>query len=124
MAKQALRVEYESFGKTHTCFISPTDIRALIDKTMPATVVEISQEGIDGLPVIAQVGKAYRSRSGKALIINTSESGGDIMTPWTSFKKVIEGKVEKARLSRLNPPPKPQPQATAQGIREGLARGF
>lgn len=122
LEKAALRIDYESFGKSHTAYISPAGIRALIEKMMPADVEEV-RTGIDGTEVISQVGRAWRSRSGRALVITTSQSQGELMTPWSGFKRVIEKKVEKARLSRFTPPPKPQPRPSS-GLSDGLAGGF
>jgi len=122
MAKAALRIDYESFGKSHTAYISPMGIRSLIEKMMPADVEEV-RAGIDSTDVITQVGKAWRSRSGKALVITTSQSQGELMVPWSGFKRVIEKKVEKARLSRFTPPPKPRPRPSS-GLSDGLAGGF
>jgi len=123
----AVKVTYESFGKTHTAFIGAAGVRSLTGPAqMPCDVEEI-QEGADGTEVISQVGKAWRSRSGKALVINTSQSQGELMVPWTGFKKVIEKKVEKARLSRFTPPDKPRPRPsteTGNPMNAGLARGF
>ncbi|OPX71331.1 MAG: hypothetical protein A4E36_00097 [Methanoregulaceae archaeon PtaB.Bin009] len=127
LEKAALRIDYESFGKSHVAYVSLRGIRSLIGPTqMPADVEEV-RTGIDGTEVISQVGKAWRSRSGKALVINTSQSQGELMVPWTGFKKVIEKKVEKARLSRFTPPDKPRPRPsteTGNPMNAGLARGF
>lgn len=127
LEKQALRIEITTFNQKHVAYISVAGIRQLIGPTqMPADVEEI-RAGIDGTEVITQVGKAWRSRSGKALVINTSQSQGELMVPWTGFKKVIEKKVEKARLSRFTPPEKPRPRPsteTGNPMNAGLARGF
>jgi hypothetical protein len=126
LEKNALRIIYESFGTSHTVYISPAGIRSLIEKIMPADVVTI-REGIDGTEVIESVGRAWRSRSGKALMILTNQSAGEIMCPWGQFKKVIEKKVEKATVSRFTPPEKPRPRPSVEAgnsISQGLARGF
>lgn len=122
LEKNALRIIYESFGTSHTVYISPAGIRSLIEKMMPADVEEV-RTGIDGTEVVTQVGKAWRSRSGKALVITTSQSGGELMVPWTGFKKVIEKKVEKATVSRFNPPEKPRPRPSS-ALSQGLSRGL
>lgn len=127
LEKNALKIEYEAFGKTHVVYISTAGLRSLTGPSqMPADVEEITI-GIDGTEVISKVGRAWRSRSGKALVINTSQSQGELMVPWTGFKKVIEKKVEKARLSRFTPPDKPRPRPsteTGNPMNAGLARGF
>lgn len=124
--KQALRIDYESFGQAHTVFISPAGLRSLTGTSqMPADVEEV-REGIDGAIVISQAGKAWRSRSGRALVIRTVQSDGDLMVPWNQFKKVIENQAAKATVSRFSPsiiPPRCQ-QTQSSGISHGLAGGF
>lgn len=127
LEKQALRIDYESFGQAHTCYISGKGIRSITGPSQfPADVEEIT-EGIDGTIVITQIGKAWRSRSGRALVIRTTQSDGDLMVPWSQFRKVIGGQAAKAIISRFNPPPKPQPRPvveTGNNISQGLAGGF
>jgi len=127
LEKSALKIEYESFGQKHVAHISAAGIRSLVGPThMPCDVEEI-REGIDGTIVISKVGRAWRSRSGRALVINTTQSQGELMVPWGQFKRVLDRQVQKAVISRFNPPPKPQPRPgmqTGNSISEGLARGF
>lgn len=127
LEKNALKIEYEAFGKTHVVYISTAGLRSLTGPSqMPADVEEITI-GIDGTEVISKVGRAWRSRSGKALVINTSQSQGELMVPWGQFKRVLDRQVQKAIISRFNPPPKPEPRPvveTGNSMSKGLARGF
>lgn len=122
--KQALKIEYESFNEKHVAYIGAPGIRSLTGPSqMPADVEEITG-GIDGTIVISQVGRAWRSRSGRALVIRTTQSQGELMVVWSQFRKVLEGQVERARLSRFTPHEKIQPIAPGTPINAGLARGF
>lgn len=128
LEKMAVKVTYESFNSTHTAFISVAGVRALIEKGIPADVSEV-HEHPDGSVVISRVGTAKRSQSGRALVIDTTQSAGQLMTPWTQFLRVISGQVMKARISRLHQGIRPEPRtpATAAGtapIHAGLERGF
>lgn len=127
LEKMAVKVTYESFNSTHTAFISVAGIRALIEKGIPADVSEV-HEHPDGSVVITRVGTAKRSQSGRALVIDTTQSAGQLMTPWVQFLRVVSGKVMKARISRLHQETRPGPRSTAAAgnvsISAGLARGF
>lgn len=122
--KMALRVDYESFGQKHVAYISAAGIRSITGPSqMPADVEEVT-EGTDGTIVISKVGRAWRSRSGRALVIRTVQSQGELMVVWSQFRKVLDGQVQKAVISRFNPPEKVQPIAPGTPINAGLARGF
>lgn len=126
LEKMAVKVTYDSFGKTHTAFISAAGIRALIEKEMPADVSEI-HEHPDGSVVISRVGTAKRSQSGRALVIDTTQSAGQLMTPWVQFRRVLSREVMKARVSRLHQEPAQEPRWSAGPVNPifaGLARGF
>ena len=126
LEKMAVKVTYESFGKTHTAFISAAGVRSLIEKGIPADVSEV-HENPDGAVVIAKVGTAKRSQSGRALVIDTTQSAGQIMTPWVQFRRVVSGVVMKAVVSRLHQEPRPEPRqsiAPANSICAGLAPGW
>lgn len=126
LEKSALRIDFESFNQKHVVHIGAVGIRSLVGPThMPCDVEEIT-EGIDGTIVLSKVGRAWRSRSGRALVITTSQSQGELMVPWSQFRKVLDRQVQKAIVSRFCPaPPNPQPRpAVDTSITAGLARGF
>ena len=126
LEKMAVKVTYDSFGKTHTAFISAAGVRSLVEKGMPADVSEV-HENPDGAVVISMVGTAKRSQSGRALVIDTTQSAGQLMTPWVQFRRVVSRVVMKAVVSRLHQEPRPEPRrsiAPANSIYAGLARGF
>jgi len=125
--KMALRVDYESFGQKHVAYISAAGIMSLTGPgNIPCDVEEMT-EGIDGTIVIEKVGRAWWSRSGRALVIRTTQSDGEIMAPWSQFRKVIDRQVQKAAISWFNPPGKPSPCPSIESrnsISTGLDRGF
>ena len=124
--KMGAQGSYESFGKTHTAFISAAGIRALIEKGIPADVSEV-HENPDGAVVIVKVGTAKRSQSGRALVMDTTQSAGQLMTPWVQFRRVVSRQSMKAMVSRLHQEPAPEPGrpvGPVNSIHAGLARGW
>lgn len=126
LEKMAVKITYESFDKTHTAFINAAGVRSLIEKGMPADVSEV-HEHPDGSVVITRVGTAKRSQSGRALVIDTTQSAGQIMTPWVQFRRVVSRVVMKAVVSRLHQEPRPEARRVTgpvNSISHGLARGW
>ena len=125
----ALKIVYESFGTEHTVYLSPVGIRSLTGPGhFPCDVLELLT-GPDGIEIIPQeIGRAWRSRSGRALVIVTPTSDGELMIPWQRFKRVIEHRIPSATVSRFNGPEKPAPRPTSEpqsaSITAGLERGF
>ena len=122
----AASIVYTAFNQEHEAIIPALAVRSL--QQPGALPVDVSR--VDGDQVIPQVGRAWRSRSGRALMIRTIDSDGEIMVPWVKFRQVAEGRLDKARVSRVSLAPKPTPapeqQHQHQGgdIRAGLAGGF
>lgn len=127
LEKQALRIEITTFNQKHVAYISVAGIRQLIGPTqMPADVEEI-RTGIDGTEVTQAIGRAWRSRSGRALVIRVPYSSADLMVPWSQFRKVLDRKVQKAAVSTFTPPDKPRPRPSNEAgnsMNAGLAGGF
>ena len=128
--QMALKIVYESFGTEHTVYLSPPGIRSLTGPGhFPADVLELLT-GPDGIEIIPQeIGRAWRSRSGRALVITTPTSDGELMIPWQRFKKVVEHRIPSATVSRFNGPEKPAPRPTSEpqnaaSITAGLEQGF
>ncbi|MDD3136322.1 MAG: hypothetical protein PHF64_07450, partial [Methanoregula sp.] len=68
MESQVLRINYDSFGKSHTAFIEPQDLNLLVrDRFAPAAPVRQMRLGVDGAEITEKIGYATRTVSGKAL---------------------------------------------------------
>lgn len=122
--EKGLVFSYDSFGEKKEALLSARSAQILLnDRGAPGQDLIRTCTGIDGAEVTHQVGKAYRSRSGKALMIKTIDSQGDLSVPWQAFKKVVSGESQNAPASRIDQPPKPKP-APSSDLGEGLQRGF
>ena len=77
---RAVKVTYEAGGVSHTVFI--TDTRALSGNrdTPPVPVMARGSAG-----AFVKVGYATRSPSGRALIISTTSSQGNLSVEWTAL---------------------------------------
>jgi hypothetical protein len=85
------------------------------------TVTETPQEIITAI-----VGKAFRSRTGRALMIRVPYYSGDLMTPWAAFQKVMEGTRPAAPVSIVQittSTPKPR-QNNTTALSHGLEGCF
>jgi hypothetical protein len=100
MEKLALKIVYRSFGEQHTAYISARDARSIQESgAFPVNVQLIYDD--TGTPVIKEIGKAWRSRSGRALVLRTVDSDGELIVPWERFKQVTRGELVKAYVSRI-----------------------
>jgi len=127
MEGDALKIIYSAFGKDHTVFICEKDLQALTrDLYAPPVPVHEVRKSPDGAVTAQKIGHAHRSVSGQSLVISTTSSGGDLLTPWSRFKQVMDRRSRSALVSRIRDkaiiPPRPPVQA--HDIRAGLARGF
>lgn len=122
--EKGLVFSYDSFGEKKEVLLSTRSAQVLLnDRGAPGQDLTRTWTGIDGSEVTQQIGRAYRSRSGKAIMIKTIDSSGDLTVPWQAFKKVVSGESRSAPLSRIDQPPKPKP-APSSDLGEGLQRGF
>lgn len=95
MKDGGLSVTFAStFGGEEYLAVTPTAAGDLLRHRAGADLLEI-QPGC--APVKA--GKAYRSRSGKALIVTSSAVNGEMMCPWVALQKVMSGLTGYAVLS-------------------------
>ena len=114
----------DPFGASHVAYLTRQEVRKITSDRMPGdlvTVTETPQEIITSI-----VGKAFRSRTGRALMIRVPWYSGDLMTPWAAFQKVMEGQQPAAPVSIvqiLTPAPKVS-QNGATGISHGLEGCF
>ncbi|MHB8162793.1 MAG: hypothetical protein ACYDDV_00415 [Methanoregula sp.] len=129
MENTALRIDYESFGRSHMAFIEMQDLNLLVrDRFAPAAPVRQKRLGTDGSEIDEMIGYACRTVSGKALKVSTSTSEGDMIVPWAGFLQVVNLKIKSAAISRVNysalESPGPALPSSGSNIREGLAGGF
>lgn len=124
LEKSALRVTYEAFGKTVTVFIGAKDLARVLMPGAPAVPVVNVRTGIDGTEVTESIGTAWRSRSGKALMIRTIDSDGEIMASFSKVRQIVHGEIRFAYLSRLPHKDKPLPETAPSALSDGLERGF
>ena len=108
------------FGAEHVAYVTRQEVRKITDQRMPGDVVTITETPQEIITAI--VGKAFRSRTGRALMIRVPYYSGDLMAPWAAFQKVMEGQQQAAPVSIvqiLTPAPKVS-QNGATGISHGL----
>lgn len=121
---EGLAISYESFGKRMEVLLPTRSAQILLnDRGAPGQDLVRTWTGINGAEVPHQIGKAYRSRSGKALMIKTIDSQGDLSVPWQAFKKVFSGESPNAPVSRIDQPESSQ-QRPPSDLSQGLERGF
>ncbi len=129
MENRALRILYESFNDSHIALIEPRDLERLVrDRFAPPAPVKQIRKGIDGAEISEKIGYAVRTVSGKALKIQTSTSGGDMVVSWSTFLQVVNQKIRSANISRIKDKqpeaPKAAPVPAGRNIRAGLETGF
>jgi len=83
-----------TFGGEEHLVVTATAARDLLQHRAGADLLQV-QPGC--APV--KMGKAYRSRSGKALIITSPTVNGEMMCPWVALQKVASGITRYAVLS-------------------------
>lgn len=127
MEKSALRLTYEAFGKTHIAYIAALDLDKILQPGAPSVKVIHIRAGIDGEEVTDEIGTAWRSRSGKALMIRTIDSDGEIMASFSKLRQLTHGEVKYAYLSRIPDNPKPAPRQASEpqsALSAGLEERF
>ena len=115
----------DPFGASHVAYLTRQEVRKITSDRMPGdlvTVTETPQEIITSI-----VGKAFRSRTGRALMIRVPYYSGDLMAPWAAFQKVMEGQQPAAPVSIIQTTtttPKVLQNDSSSGIAQGLERCF
>ena len=115
----------DPFGAEHVAYITRQEVRKILDQRMPGDVVTITETPQEIITAI--VGKAFRSRTGRALMIRVPYYSGDLMTPWQAFQKVMEGSQQAAPVSIIQTTtttPKVLQNDSSSGIAQGLERCF
>ncbi|HMZ31437.1 MAG TPA: hypothetical protein PK272_06545 [Methanoregulaceae archaeon] len=124
MERSALKIVYESFGENRVAYIAARDVLDVQEPGAFPVNVQFIYDSDGDCTVIEKAGKAWRSRSGRALMIRTVDSDGEIMVPWSKFKQVIADQVAKAHVSRITTAAKSQPVRVVSDITTGLQRCF
>jgi hypothetical protein len=115
-------------GDQHECVIGARDLAGLLSRQLPCDL-STTRTGIDGTVVTSMAGRAFRSRSGRALVIRFPDlQGAEAMCPWSMLMKVLDGIAQAAPLSiveeaRRPPTPTPAPVSTFDP-RAGMQAGF
>lgn len=125
MAKQALKISIDTpYDGRQVYYIGSQALQPLRSASRtPCDIMKI-REGIDETEVIESAGRAYPSRSGKALCMKiTSLAGAEAMVPWAYLIRVVTGLQTAARVSTLMEVPNRQQKATS-ALTHGLSTGF
>ncbi|NMB79287.1 MAG: hypothetical protein GYA23_09375 [Methanomicrobiales archaeon] len=132
MQREALRISYESFNKSHVVYIGRGDLTRFVQNPLagPAPVYETTINP-DGSELYQKIGHAHQSMSGRALMICTSTSAGELTVPWSMFMAVINGRRGSSTISRVHDRPRQQhpvavqrPVPASDNLRSGLEGGF
>jgi hypothetical protein len=87
-------------GISHLLYLSRTDFQKVILDRRPGDLVSIDET--TNRIVLNIEGRAFRSRSGRALCLKVPGlAGRQAMVPWKAFLAVIERKQKKAAISIL-----------------------
>lgn len=114
----------DPFGAQHVVYITRQAARMITTERMPGDVVTVTETPQEIITAI--VGKAFRSRTGRALMIRVPYYSGDLMTPWAAFQKVMEGTQPAAPVSIVQittSTPKPR-QNNTTALSHGLEGCF
>lgn len=96
-----LKVCVTSFGKEHTGYVALVGIRRLTQPgSMPADIIKTKVEP-DGVEVTEMVGKIFRSRSGRGVIVTMPALNGEASGSWGGLRDLIGGIRERLALSVL-----------------------
>ena len=112
-------------GHEHTVFITRKEAGKIINDRAVGDVVTVTETPTEIITAI--IGKAFRSRTGRALIIKVPWFSGDIMSPWQSMMNAFNGSVKAAPVSIIQTTtttPKVLQNDSSSGIAKGLERCF
>jgi hypothetical protein len=91
-----VKVTYEADAVTHTVFIR--NARDLLHHR-DACPVPVYARGPEGF---IKCGYAHRSLSGRAFIISTTTSQGDLTCEWSALQRIIHRECKQVPVSQLN----------------------
>jgi len=96
---EGARIVFTLSGSDHTVYLTRRELARITGDRMPGDLVTIEETPSEIITSV--IGKAFRSRTGRALMIRTPYYSGDLMVPWQSFQKAMEGKQAAAPVSIL-----------------------
>lgn len=86
----------------HVAYITREDLSRITRDRYPGNVCTIEETGNE--LVITNVGKAYRSRSGRALVVRVPWQIENLITPWAHIQNIMAGKQQAAPVSIMQTP--------------------
>lgn len=97
--QEGARITYTDLTRAdHLLYLSRQELQKVRYDRLPGDVVKIEETPNE--IVVSSSGRAYRSRSGKALVLKLPGLAGlEAMTPWSSFLAAMEGRRTAAALS-------------------------
>jgi hypothetical protein len=97
---KSLRVVARAFGKETTGIITSEGVQRLLSPGSSPGEILGTRGGVDGAEITEKIGTAYRSRSGRGIIIRLV-GAPECMGSWGGFKDVLAGTRERIALSVL-----------------------
>ena len=101
-AGEGLRIDFTVFKDDYHIFLTRRELSNILKDRFPGDLVSIQET--PGEVIISIIGKAFRSRTGRALMIRTPYYSGDMMVPWQAFQNVLAGIAARAPISVLELP--------------------
>lgn len=121
---QGVKISFPDIsGISRLFYIRQRDIQRITEDRVSCDVVTIDETS-SGERVISTKGRAYRSRSGQALILEIPGfAGADVMAPWKAFLSVLGGLQQAAPLSVIQKTERAENrhQKTTSTLPRGLA---
>ena len=99
---EGARITLSPFGDDQIVYLTRRELAKITSDRMPGDLVTITETPQEIITAI--VGKAFRSRTGRALMIRVPYCSGDAMAPWQTFIKVMEGRQAAAPVSIIEKP--------------------
>ncbi|MFA5346935.1 MAG: hypothetical protein WC294_02265 [Methanoregula sp.] len=96
LENDTVKITYDAGGVTHSAFILEA---ANLSGNRDAVPVPVFARGPEGF---TKTGYAYRSPSGRAFVISTTTSQGDLTCEWNALQRIIHQRSKQVPISRLN----------------------
>jgi hypothetical protein len=124
---KSLRVVARAFGKETTGIITSEGVQRLLSPGSSPGEILGTRRGTAGAEITEKIGTAYRSRSGRGIIVSLVRAPA-ASGSWAGLKDVLAGTRERVNLSVLEEAPpfrEPAPvKAEGSDIRAGLSSRF
>jgi hypothetical protein len=112
-------------GASHIAYVTRQALYQILQMRAAGDVITITETANEVITTIS--GRAFRSRTGRALCIRTPYyAGADMMVPWKMLERVINNAVAVAPVSivqNIITPPKPRQNPTT-ALSHGLEGAF